>query len=223
MISGLVPGSAVDIGGGEGYWAIQLARRGWSVTVIEKSEYARVNALQLTAAYKNRISICADLEAMGNPPAQLLCALEVVEHLPNPLREISDWARYLATGGYALFSFPAWPEWFGAEDKKAGHRFRFAKEHALELFSQTNNWSLCKIKGYGFPYRNALQFYNNRRYRHREFLTPDEETKTSGIYSESRLPLWMDYCCTVLTDACQRIVGARKPNWGLIILARKIA
>ena len=221
LISHIVPGSAIDIGGGQGYWAIKLAQLGWIVNIVEKSELARKDAVFLTKTASDKIRIYSTIEGLEKESMELLCALEVLEHIPNPLRAISDWADYLKPDGYALLSFPAWPEWLGAEDIKAGHLFRFNTKQVLELFSCQNNWSVCKMSGYGFPYRNLLQSYNNYRFRNRQFLKPEEETLLSGIYREARFPVWLDYCFTIVTDVCQRLIGPRKPNWGLAVLVQK--
>jgi SAM-dependent methyltransferase len=216
-----MPGIAIDIGGGQGYWAIKLAQLGWQVTLVEKSQMARRDALYLTKPFSNRIQIYDSLENLKLNSANLLCSLEVLEHLPDPAQTLRDWSGYLKVGGYGLFSFPAWPEWFGADDVRAGHLCRYSCNDVSDLFSSSNGWTLCRVSGYGFPFRNLLQAYNNLRFQNEQFEEPNQATLSSGVYKEARLPFWLDYATTVVTDFFQRLIGPRKPNWGLVVLVQK--
>ena len=221
LIADLIPGTAIDVGGGQGYWAIKLAQLGWRVSLVEKSEMARNDAIFLTKNLSDKIQIHDVLENLEPGSADLLCALEVLEHLSDPAESLRYWAAYLKAGGYGLFSFPAWPEWFSAEDIKAGHLSRFNLNDVSDLFSSSTGWNICKMVGYGFPFRNLLQIYNNRRFQNKQFEAPNKATLSSGVYREKRLPIWLDYAARYITDSFQRIIGPGKPNWGLVVLVQK--
>ena len=221
LIADIVPGNAIDVGGGQGYWAVKLAQLGWQVNLLEKSEMARSDALFLTKSFSEKIQIHASLENFKPESADLLCALEVLEHLPDRTQSLGYWSEYLKPHGYGLFSFPAWQEWFNVEDEKVGHLCRFNINDVADLFSSSNGWTICKMSGYGFPFRNLLQIYNNRRFQNKQFEEPNRATLSSGVYREARLPVWLDYAAAVVTDSFQRLIGPRKPNWGLVVLAKK--
>jgi len=221
LIADLVPGNAIDVGGGQGYWAVKLAQLGWQVNLVEKSEMARKDASFLTKSFSEKIHIHDVLENLKPESADLLSVLEVLEHLPDPAKSLRNWAAYLKTGGYGLFSFPAWQEWFNVEDEKAGHLCRFNINDVKDLFSSSNGWTICTMSGYGFPFRNLLQIYNNRRLQNKQFEEPNRATLSSGVYREARLPVLLDYAAVVVTDSFQRLIGPRKPNWGLVVLAQK--
>lgn len=221
LIADLMPGAAIDVGGGQGYWAIMLAQLGWKVSLVEKSEMARNDAMVLTKNLSDKIQIHDVLDNLEPESADLLCALEVLEHLSEPAKSLRSWAAHLKADGYGLFSFPAWPEWFSAEDVKAGHLYRFNINDVSDLFSSSTGWNICKMSGYGFPFRNLLHIYNNRRLHNKQFEEPSKATLSSGVYREARLPIWLDYAAGFITDSLQRLIGPRKPNWGLVVLVQK--
>ncbi len=221
LIADLIPGTAIDVGGGQGYWAIRLAQLGWQVDLVEKSEMARRDAQYLTKSFSDTIHIHTTLKNLEPESADLLCGLEVLEHLSDPAQSLRSWAAHLKPGGFGLFSFPAWPEWFSAEDVKAGHLYRFNINDVSDLFSSSTGWNICTMIGYGFPFRNLLHLYNNRRFQNKQFEEPNKATLSSGVYREARLPLWLDYAARFITDSFQRLIGPRKPNWGVAVLVQK--
>jgi 2-polyprenyl-3-methyl-5-hydroxy-6-metoxy-1,4-benzoquinol methylase len=101
-ISGVRPGTALDVGCGEGGDAIWLARQGWQVTAYDISTVA----LQRAAEHSDGLDITwvqGDLlEKVPAGPFDLVSAHFV--HLPPPQREVlhQRMAAAVAPGGYLL-------------------------------------------------------------------------------------------------------------------------
>jgi len=98
----------LDVGCGNGYWAGQIARRGFQVVGIDPSrtgiELARAT---FPGVRFEALDAAGDLcERLGEGPFDFITSLEVVEHLYCPL----DWAlacyRALKPGGRLICSTP---------------------------------------------------------------------------------------------------------------------
>ncbi len=101
--------SVMDIGCGGGILAEGMAQRGACVTgidlsesSIEKARHHAVKANLTTVEY-----FCKDAESMAseNPDAfDAITCLELLEHVPNPQKLVSDCSKALVPGGFAFFS-----------------------------------------------------------------------------------------------------------------------
>jgi SAM-dependent methyltransferase len=109
QVRGLTPGTALDVGSGEGADAIWLAEQGWAVTGVDISQVALERAEQfaaeLGASVAGRISwLHADLLAWD--PGRLRYDLVSAQymHLPNPARAelFGRLAGAVAVGGTLL-------------------------------------------------------------------------------------------------------------------------
>jgi len=104
--SGLSPGTAVDLGCGEGGDAIWLASRGWEVTGIDISSVAIERAARNSDEAQARVDwVCADF--VEEPPPAGVFDL-VTTHYPALLRETAETSiaallSGVATGGTLLF------------------------------------------------------------------------------------------------------------------------
>jgi SAM-dependent methyltransferase len=107
--AGLTPGTALDVGTGEGADAIWLADRGWRVTAVDLStvalERAAAHAAQLGAEIAGRIGwIHADLTSQDPGPARYDLVSAQYMHLPSgPRRALfGRLAKAVAPGGTLL-------------------------------------------------------------------------------------------------------------------------
>ena len=83
----LTPGSALDLGAGEGRNAVWLARQGWQVTAVDFSDIGLAKATQLaTAAGVEVATVCADAADHTPPPGGSDLVTILYLHLPSALR-----------------------------------------------------------------------------------------------------------------------------------------
>jgi 2-polyprenyl-6-hydroxyphenyl methylase/3-demethylubiquinone-9 3-methyltransferase len=99
---------AVDVGCGGGLLSEALAARGARVTGIdlgvEVLEVARLHLLESGLAVDYREE-AAEVHAAANPARyDVLCCMEMLEHVPDPESVVRACAAMLAPGGQAFFS-----------------------------------------------------------------------------------------------------------------------
>ena len=98
----------VDVGCGGGILAEALAQRGAEVTGIDKGEaplaVARIHQLEsgLTVDYRN--SSAEELAAAAPQSFDLVCCLELLEHVPDPAAVVAACADLCKPGGNLYFS-----------------------------------------------------------------------------------------------------------------------
>jgi SAM-dependent methyltransferase len=137
---GLTPGTALDVGAGEGADAIWLARRGWRVTAVDLSavalERAAAHAAEAGAGIAEQISwLHEDIISWDPGPGRYDLVSAQYMHLPAELRRglFDRLAEAVATGGVLLIvghhpsdlqttiPRPPMPElFFTADDVSAG-------------------------------------------------------------------------------------------------------
>ncbi|RLE23483.1 MAG: class I SAM-dependent methyltransferase [Actinobacteria bacterium] len=97
-LADIEPGSAIDLGAGEGRNSVWLAKRGWKVTAVDFSQVGLDKALQLAADNDVEISIeCADattFEAPDDVDLVILSYLQVgQEDQQKILEHAATWLR----------------------------------------------------------------------------------------------------------------------------------
>jgi SAM-dependent methyltransferase len=86
-VEGLAPGTALDLGAGEGRNAVWLAQQGWQVTAVDFSDVGLAKADQLAAAAGVEMSTtCADLIGYRPPPRTFDLVAVLYVHLPASVR-----------------------------------------------------------------------------------------------------------------------------------------
>lgn len=81
--------------------------------------------------------------SIGNMPYadnsfDLVCALDIVEHVDDDVAAMSEIARVAAPGATVLLSVPLHPEYWTAFDDFVGHRRRYEPSHLARLLDQHN-------------------------------------------------------------------------------------
>ncbi|MBC7632372.1 class I SAM-dependent methyltransferase [Aeromicrobium sp.] len=104
-VDGLSPGSALDIGCGEGADAVWLAQRGWTVTAVDISEVALDRARGRAAEAEVEVTF-EQRDVVTDPPSPATYDLVSAQffHLPDPPRNsaLRGLGEAVAAGGTLL-------------------------------------------------------------------------------------------------------------------------
>jgi len=100
------PGAMLDIGCGYGF-ALDLAKRGfgWRVQGVEPSDYGPLGAQALGVPILQ--GLLTEDDPFGGQKFDLICASQVIEHIPDPGAFIDMLRRYLAPGGVIALTTPS--------------------------------------------------------------------------------------------------------------------
>ncbi len=95
---------------------------------------AALSRLSETGGYVSVASIC-DLP-FDDDSFDLVCALDIIEHVDDDQRGLSEMSRVARKGAYLLISSPLHPEWWTPFDEFVGHCRRYK---TVELVALLNN------------------------------------------------------------------------------------
>ncbi len=121
---------ALDIGSAAGGNSAVLARHGWNVIAADLSETAVALAHQ-----RGRRVLHSDIchLPVRSDSLGLVCALDVLEHVPDHKAAIGEIHRVLRPGAAALITVPASMSLWSDHDVAVGHVRRYSRDELLEL------------------------------------------------------------------------------------------
>lgn len=139
----------IELGCGTGGNLEMLARFG-SVTAVEMNDFARTQALSVAPGRVLSGHLpdnLPDLQA-----ADLVCLLDVLEHLDDDVAALRRITSLLRPGGRLLVTVPAYQWLFGSHDRAHHHRRRYT-QGGLRSLAQATGWRVERI-----GYFNSLLF-----------------------------------------------------------------
>jgi SAM-dependent methyltransferase len=160
IVSDLRPGRMIDMGCGAGRWLADWGRLGHSGIGVEPDADARA----LSRACVSAVGANFDLTAAAQDTPETfdhMAAIEVLEHLENPLDHLRDWFPLLRAGGTFVASVPTFQRLWGASDEWAGHVQRFEPEEFCQLIRDAG-FQIEASRLYGYPLGNLTRFVGNR-------------------------------------------------------------
>jgi 2-polyprenyl-3-methyl-5-hydroxy-6-metoxy-1,4-benzoquinol methylase len=137
------PGRMLEIGSYCGVF-LRIARdRGWDVLGVEPSVWASAYArdeLGLPTITGNVESVPADV-----PPFDVVCSWDVIEHLPDPMKELRLINRRVRPGGVFAFSTLDFGNWY---PRLVGERWPWMMDMHLYYFDQKSMKEMLERAGF---------------------------------------------------------------------------
>lgn len=126
LLERFAPGRTLwDIGGGNGFQALRLQERGTEVVLVEPGLTGCRNAVARRVEHVIRGTI----ESVDLAPASLdaVSLFDVIEHLPDPVKMLTECRRVLRPSGRLFVTVPAYQALWSDEDEYAQHHRRYDK------------------------------------------------------------------------------------------------
>ncbi len=108
----------------------------------------------------------------------LVCALEVLEHIEDDVAALRRWQRRIAPRGSVIVSVPAGRDRFGPSDARQGHFRRYDRDDLVNALT-TAGFADVEALVYGFPIGYLLHAVSHARAR-RESHAPTLDARTSA-------------------------------------------
>lgn len=175
-LQGVRRGAALlEVGPGQGAFGQRLARR-FRYLGVESDPDAAAVAGQRVTPQGGRVVIGDAIRATSGQRFAVVCAFEVLEHLPDDLAAAKAWVERLEPGGRLVVSVPAGPHRMGPWDEAVGHYRRYDRA-ALTRVLQRAGLRQVQIRATGMPLGYLLEAVRNRiaaRAASDAVLTPGE-------------------------------------------------
>ena len=148
------PGSFLETGIGTGTMTKMLLDRGYTGFGFDIAKENIQTASQVLEKDRHSIVLLSELNEATVSPVEYLFAFEVLEHIENDLKSLSDWSQYLVPGGKLLISVPARMKNYREDDQFVGHIRRYEKDTLKKLFTESG-FENIEIISYGVPLLNV--------------------------------------------------------------------
>ncbi|MGH2705993.1 MAG: class I SAM-dependent methyltransferase [Actinomycetota bacterium] len=153
-------GWALDVGAGTGIWGTRLARRFRPVRLVEADPSLR--AAIASAGVDPELVHDATLPGplpFPDRSLQLVCCLDVLEHIPDDAASAAELARIVAPGGFVLISVPAHPHLWSRHDEAVDHQRRYTRAalEKLVVAAGLKITLLCPMNVWMYPVAAVLR------------------------------------------------------------------
>lgn len=215
----LAPASIVEFGVGQGAMGLRLAE-GRHYRGVEPDDTSRAIAAAVVPSTGTVSADASDIEAGS---VEMVCAFEVLEHIPDDVAALTEWAALVAPGGHVLLSVPAWNHKMGEWDERVGHLRRYSPEMLREVASAAGLDTVA-IESVGFPLGTVLERARNEMAKRRPSAAETADDRTASSARQLQPKPWMG-AATIAATAPFRLLQRTITNSSLstcfVLVARK--
>jgi len=210
-------GTIFDIGGGNGFTSLGLAKAGFNVTLIEPSKTGAENAK--LRGVEN--IICATTTTAGIYPDSFPAAglFDVIEHIEDDIYFLSSIHSLIEPGGRLYITVPLYQALWSGEDKLAGHFRRYTPDTAKKTLKAAGfeiEYSSCFFRALPLPIYllRALPF---------KLGITEQPTKTNLKAHKQKNRLIHNMIRAILRPELKHLNNKQSMRFGasLILVARK--
>jgi SAM-dependent methyltransferase len=183
---GFSPESILEIGCGQGRFATHLTGLGMYLGIEPDPESYEIARRRIEDHGSGTVRNVGFEKLGSDQTFDLVCAFEVLEHLPDDHSAVARWARLVQPGGLLLVTVPGFGRRFNAHDELAGHYRRYEPKQLEELVGLAGLEEV-RVMRYGFPSSNIVEAVGSQMARrqlagsHRlRATTLEERTTASG-------------------------------------------
>jgi ubiquinone/menaquinone biosynthesis C-methylase UbiE len=197
----------LNVGAGQGSFSRLLEERGYEVVSSDVS----APALEVLRAAVRGEVVRADMTQLpfSDSSFDAVVAGEVLEHIGEDHRALSEASRVLRPGGVLAVSVPAHPKWFGASDRWAGHVRRYTLGSLTRAIEGAGLVLEC-TRPWGFP---MSAFYHRAIYDKRAATLAADARNHRTAKSVLRVALAIDRLFVGVERGCLGYLAlAREPN-----------
>jgi SAM-dependent methyltransferase len=152
----------LEIGYGAGDMLITYNQLGLKVAGYDFSEMAYQEALnRIQKKGITDIKLLKDKNELKLEKFDFVIACEVLEHMEEDGKTLSEWAEYLKPGGLLIISVPAKMSKWGVSDQWAGHYRRYERTEITDKLREHGFYSI-KVLSYLFPFNIVLDRLLNK-------------------------------------------------------------
>jgi SAM-dependent methyltransferase len=182
LIAELRPATILELGCGQGGMGARLAGLTPNYVAVEPDETSRIVASPRIEAHGGTVLAGDHTVVPAGSVYDLVCAFEVLEHLQDDAKALSEWRELVRPGGHLMLSMPAMEQRFGPMDTQSGHYRRYDVEPLRQLLEATGFTDVRTVL-YGWPLGYALEAVRNqvaRRELGSAAASMSERTASSG-------------------------------------------
>ncbi len=191
LLRNRAPARLLEIGCGRGDLLLRLGQKGWTGFGLEIGPEARRVAIETTRPIADRFTVVGDAAALGSDRFDVVCALEVLEHIEDDRQALREWREFLASNGTLILTVPARMSKWTKADEYGGHYRRYERSSMRALLADCG-LAVDTFWSYGFPLaevtRHVRKVIYRTRLRNVEHLSKQARTLQSSFDSTRQVP-----------------------------------